>query len=97
MPDRAGKVEQSLQPRLETDFVERADLDQPQRKSRRRNQPVLDATGCADKQYFSAILLLQFVGNGQGGNYVSAGAAPRQNRPHDLTINRKLPTQITAS
>ncbi len=90
IPDRAGKIEQSLQPRFETDFVERADLDKPQRKSGRRNQPVLDAARRTDEQHFGGISLLQFMGNGKRRDHVSAGAAACQNCPHGLTINRKL-------
>src|SRR6185312_7605955 len=97
VPDRPVKIEQSLQPGLKADFVEGAYLDQPKRESSRGHQPVLDAARRADKQHLCAILLLQFVGNGQSGNDVSAGAAPCQNCPHDLTINRKLRKQITAS
>ena len=66
-----------------------ANLTSLQRKSSRRNQPVLDAPRRTDEQYFSAVTLLQFLGNGKRGDHMSAGPAARQNCPHDLTINRK--------
>ena len=82
IPDRAGKVEQSLQPGLEADLVQRADLDQSQRKSGGGNQPVLDSARRADEQDFRVVLLLEFLGDGKRGDYVSAGAAACQNCPH---------------
>jgi hypothetical protein len=97
IPNRARKIEQSLQPRLQTHFVQGAYLHQAQGKSCRWNQPVLDATRCADKQYLGAVPLLEFMGDGQRGDYVSARPAPRQNGPHDLTINRKLPGRVKVS
>ncbi len=54
----------------------------------RGNQAVLNAPRRPDKQDFRAIGFLQFMGDGERGNNVSAGPAPRQNGSHALTINQ---------
>ena len=77
--NRARKIEDRLRTRRQAHPIQRAHFHQLQRKSGGRNQPVLNASRRADKQHFGGIAGLQFLGDGERGNDVSAGASARQN------------------
>src|SRR5579871_4970773 len=66
---------------------ERAHPNQLERKSCGGNQPILDAARRPDEQALGVIRFLQLIRDGERGNYVSAGAAARQDCSHGLTIN----------
>src|SRR5205823_9475611 len=86
-PNRARQIEEGLEPRCQAHPVQCADLHQSQRESRSRNQPVLNSPRRPNEQDFSAILLLEFLSDGERGDNVAAGPASRQNGSHKLTIN----------
>ena len=76
---RAGRSKNVFSAVFQLTRFERADFDQLQRKSCGRHQTVLNATCRADEEQLSAILFLEFLGDGKGRDYVSAGTAACQN------------------
>jgi hypothetical protein len=62
-------------------------VNQLQRISRRRNQPILNSACRPDEQNLGLITLLELVGYGERGDHMSARASARQNGSHAVTIN----------
>ena len=99
IPDGARKVEGRFQASSQADIFQRAYADELQGKSRGGNQAVLDATRGSYEQNFRVVTFFQLIGDGQGGNDMSAGAAARQNCTHasdyklQLSGNRDITLQ----
>ena len=84
-----GRSKKVLRRVVEADAIQRADFDQLERKSGRRNQAVLDAARGADEQNFGVVAGLEFLGDGEGRDDVSARASACENDAHAVTINRR--------
>ncbi len=79
---RARKVQQSLEPGREIHAIQRANLDEMQLESRRRNQPGLNAALGADKQHLRVVARTQLLRDGQRRNNMSAGSASSHDHTH---------------
>ena len=75
--DRPGQIRQRAQTRGEAHAIERADLDQKQRKPGLRNQARLNAARGAHECDFVS-LFAELFRDGEGRNDVAPGSATRQ-------------------
>ncbi len=80
--NRARKIESGANARRQADPVQRANFHQLKGKSCGGNQPVLEAARGPDEHHFGLIATLQFLGDGESGDYVAASASARENGSH---------------
>src|SRR5260370_21159879 len=79
--NRQGKAQQRPQAGNQVDVLERAYFDERELKSSLRHQTVLQAADRAYEQYLRVLAGLEFAGDSQRRNNVSAGATPREEDP----------------
>src|SRR6185503_409879 len=83
MKNRKRKVNESPQAGKHAYILERTNLDLHQPEAGLWDQPVFNPASCANKHDFRVVAGLEFAGNRQRRNHVSAGASTGNENSHN--------------
>ena len=81
-PKRVRQVKHGFARVMRLTFLSAPTLNEFERESGLGDQPRLNAARSADEKHFGGELLFELLGDGEGGDHVSAGASARDNDAH---------------